>query len=107
MPDTRRQTAKARRSKEMDMLLDFENMDRLHEIESVNSIERELAYVIKSSLSNNDAEAFPKQRGNFSQENEIRYFGGENTISGNIGYLSLWKDSQMGLICVCRKKWTR
>ena len=41
MPSTRRQKAKARKSKEMDMLSDMDNLDVM--IGSENPLERELA----------------------------------------------------------------
>ena len=61
MPSIRRQEAKARRSREMDML------DVLLGSENVNPIERELANIINGSISNNDTEAFSQQRRNSSQ----------------------------------------
>ena len=62
---------------------DSENMDALLGSEKVNSIERELANIMNSSTCNKDTEAFSQQRGNFSQEKEIRDFSGENTVPRN------------------------
>ena len=47
MPSTRRQKAKARKSREMDMLSDIENMDVMLLNGSNNPIERELADAIE------------------------------------------------------------
>ena len=41
MPSTRRQKAKARRSREMDMLSDYDNLDVMLGNENNNPIERE------------------------------------------------------------------
>ena len=42
MPSTRRQKAKARKSREMDMMSDFDNMDVIIGNENTNPIERGL-----------------------------------------------------------------
>ena len=47
----------------MDMMSDFENMDLFLGSENVNLIERELAYTISGSVSNNDTESLSQQRG--------------------------------------------
>ena len=57
MSSTRRQTEKARRSREMDMMSDFENMDVLLESGNANPIERDLANTINGSIGNNDLES--------------------------------------------------
>ena len=49
MPSTRRQKAKARKSREMDMMSDFDNIDEIIRNENTNSIERELANAIEES----------------------------------------------------------
>ena len=46
MPSTRRQKAKTRKSGEMDVMSDFENMDVVLGNENTNFIERELSDVI-------------------------------------------------------------
>ena len=61
MPSTRRQKTEARRSREMDMMRDFENMDLLRGREKVNPIEKELVNAIIGSISKNDAEALPSK----------------------------------------------
>ena len=58
MPSTRRQNAKARMSRDVDMMSDYENMDILFGNQHINSIERDLAKTIDSSIGNNDIEAF-------------------------------------------------
>ena len=71
MPSTRRQKAKARKSKEMDMLSDMDNLDVM--IGSENPLERELADVIDQSSINGDIETDSHSRndlGNFIQGNE-------------------------------------
>ena len=71
MPSTRRQKAKARKSKEMDMLSDMDNLDVM--IGSENPLERELADVIDQSSINGDMEIGSHSRndlGNFIQGNE-------------------------------------
>ena len=71
MPSTRRQKAKARKSKEMDMLSDMDNLDVM--IGSENPLERELADVIDQSSINGDIEIGSHSRndlGNFIQGNE-------------------------------------
>ena len=67
----------------MDMRSDFENMDVSLGYENVNPIERELANTINGSISNNDngVESDSHFRGNSSNENEIKDFSHENTIS--------------------------
>ena len=49
MPSTRRQKAKARKSREMVMLSDFDNMDVMIGNENTNPIERELSNAIQES----------------------------------------------------------
>ena len=56
MPSTRRQKAKARKSREMDMLSDFENLDVMLGNGNGNPIERELAEAIDQSLAHGDAD---------------------------------------------------
>ena len=49
MPSKGRQKAKARKSKEMDMMLDFENMNVILGIDNVNPIEPEISNVFGNS----------------------------------------------------------
>ena len=55
MPSTRCQKAKARRSREMDMLSDYDNLDVMLGSENNNPIERELAEAIDQSSTHGDA----------------------------------------------------
>ena len=57
MPSTRRQKAKARRSREMDLFFDFDNMEVVLDDKNSNPIVRELANTISGSVSHNDTEA--------------------------------------------------
>ena len=71
MPSIRRQKAKARKPKEMDMLSDMDNLDVM--IGGENPLERELADVIDQSSINGDIEIGSHSRndlGNFIQGNE-------------------------------------
>ena len=86
MPSTRRQKAKARRSKEMDMLSDMDNLDVM--IGSENPLERELADVIDQSSINGDIETDSHSRndlGDFIQGNEPH---GRNDIRQSFETLS-------------------
>ena len=47
MPSTRRQKAKARKSRDMDMMSDFDNLDVMLVNENNNPIERELTDAIE------------------------------------------------------------
>ena len=57
MPSTRRQKAKARKSREMDMLSDIENMDVMLRNGSNNPIEKEFADAIEQSSVQGDVES--------------------------------------------------
>ena len=56
MPSTRRQKAKPRRSREMDTMSDFENLDVMLGNENNYPIERELADAIDQSSVHRDAD---------------------------------------------------
>ena len=71
MPSTRKQKAKARKTRELDMLSDYGNMDIMLGDGNSNSIERELDSLINVPDRPQDFQSFPK-RDNSSQENEIR-----------------------------------
>ena len=77
MPSTRRQKAKARRSRELDMLSDYGNMDVMLGEGNSNSIERELDSLINVPEGPQDFRSFPN-RENSSQENEIRDIDNRN-----------------------------
>ena len=72
MPSTRRRKAKARKSREMDMMSDIDNLDVMLGNGSENPIERELADAIEQSSVQEDYEGNEYQRNNYSfiQENE-------------------------------------
>ena len=74
MPSTRRQKAKARISREMDMMSDFENLDVMLGNINNNPIERELAEAIDQSSTHEDADT------NAYQENEYRNYLHENDL---------------------------
>ena len=72
MPSTRRQKAKAKKSREMDMMSDIDNLDVMLGSGNENPIERELADAIEQSSVQGDHEANEYRRDNyrtFAQEN--------------------------------------
>ena len=69
MPSTGRQTAKARKHREMHKMFDFDNLeDVMIEKENANPIERELANAIEESSVHGDTET------NMYSRNEFRDF---------------------------------
>ena len=72
MPSTRRQRAKARKSREMDMMSDMDNLDIMIGNGSENPLERELADVIDQSSVHGNIEA------NTHQRSDLRGFMHEN-----------------------------
>ena len=80
MPSTRRQKAKAKKSREMDMMSDFDNLDVMIGNENYNTIERELTYIFEGSANHYYAESNSPPRGNSSQEDEFRVFDRENAF---------------------------
>ena len=72
VPSTRRQKAKARKSREMDMMSDMDNLDAMLGNGSVNPIERELVDAIEQSSVQGDSEA------NIHQWSDYRDFACEN-----------------------------
>ena len=98
MPSTRRQKVKARKSRELDMLSDIENMDIVIGNSDTNSIERELRNVYDGSVeTNRDHESNERNtQGSSSQANEFRKFrnihdahvGRENSDRDNLETLS-------------------
>ena len=55
MPSTRKQKAKARKSREMDIMSDYDNLDVMLGNDINNPIERELADAIEQSSVHEDA----------------------------------------------------
>ena len=79
MPSTRKQKAKARKSRELDMLSDYGNMDVMLGEGKSNSIERELDSLINVPERQQDLQSFPN-RENSSQEKEIRDIDSRNEL---------------------------
>ena len=77
MPSTRKQKAKARKSRVLDMLSDYGNMDVMLDEGNSNSIERELDSLISVPERQQDFQSFPNRQ-NSSQENEIRDIDSRN-----------------------------
>ena len=80
MPSTRRQKAKARKSREMVMMSDFENKYVILGNDNVNPIDRELSNVIENSGSHCDNESNLQSRENDSDENDLGHYVHENMI---------------------------
>ena len=74
MPSKRKQKAKARQSREMDMMSDFENLDVMLGNGNNNPIERELADAIDQSSAYGDADT------NAYQGSEYRDYLHENDL---------------------------
>ena len=71
MPSTSKQKAKARKSRELDMLSDYGNMDVMSSEGNSNSIEREMDNLINVPERQQDFQSF-LNRENSSLENEVR-----------------------------------
>ena len=65
MPSTRRQKAKARKSREIDVLSDFDNLDVMLGNENNNPIGRELVDAIEQSSAHGDADTNMYHRGEY------------------------------------------
>ena len=74
MPSTRKQKAKARKSREMDMMSDIENLDVMLGNSNNNPIEKELAEAIDQSSTHGDSDT------NAYQEIEYRNYLHENDL---------------------------
>ena len=73
MPSTRIQKAKTRKTREMDMMSDFDNLDVMLGNDKNNPIERELVDLIEQSTVHEDANTNTYHRneyGNFTYEND-------------------------------------
>ena len=77
MTSTRKQKAKARKSRKLDMLSDYGNMDVMLGEGNSNSIGRELDSLFNVPDRQQDFQSFPN-RENSSQENEIRDIDSRN-----------------------------
>ena len=71
MPSTRKQKAKSRKSREMDILSEYGSMDVVLGGDNSNSIERELDSIINVPEGHQDPQSLPNRESSF-QENEIR-----------------------------------
>ena len=80
MPSTRKQKAKARRSRKMDMMSDFEKMDVLVGNGIANAIARDISNVMGNSENQCDAESNLQSREKNSHENDFGHFVHENLI---------------------------
>ena len=98
MPSTRRQKAKARKSREMDMMSDIDNLDVMLGSGNENPIERELADAIEQPSVQDDYGA------NEYQENIYRNFVRENEPLRQNG-VRLLRLSRTNLTSDCLKKW--
>ena len=90
MPSTRRQKAKARRSRETDLLSDIDKMDVVLGDECSKPFERELANTINGSIGHNYTDVLSNSRGNSSQENKITDFNVENDIPRHDRFTESW-----------------
>ena len=78
MPSTRKQKAKARKSREMDLMSDFENVDVMIGIENINPIERQLSDMIGNVGNEQDIESNLQTSRYETHENEFRHYPHEN-----------------------------
>ena len=103
MPSTRKQKAKARKSREMDMMSDFENLDVMLGNGKNNPIERELADAIDQSSAHGDANT------NAYQGNEYRDYLHENDLLRQNEVrqsFEILKLPQTNSTLDCLKRWT-
>ena len=105
MSSTRRQKAKARKSRELDMMSDIDNLDILLGNSGENPIERELADAIEQSFVQGDYEANEYRGNNYSfsqgneslRQNEVRQSFETSANEFNLR-LSQEMDSMMSLV---------
>ena len=79
-PSTSKQKAKARKSREMDMMSDFEKMDVMIAKENTNPIERELSNMIENVVNDQDIESIPQSSRYETHENKFGHYAHENAI---------------------------
>ena len=81
MPSTKNQKAKTKKSREMNILSEYGNMDVMLKERNSNSLERELDNVLNRREGHQDSASVPNREGSF-QENEIRnrYNGNDTTF---------------------------
>ena len=75
---TRKQKAKARKSREIDMMSDFENMNVMLGNNSINTIKREHSNVIGKTGNHRDTEPNLQQDENETREKNFGHFAHEN-----------------------------
>ena len=80
IPSTRKQNAKARKSREMDMMSDFENMDVMIGNENTNPIKRDFSNMIGNVVNDQDIESNPQSSPYETHENEFGHYARENAI---------------------------
>ena len=80
MPSSRRPKAKARKSRDMNMMYYFDNIDVMIGNENINSIEMELANTIEGSTNHSDTKSNFHPRRNSARDNELRAFDHESAI---------------------------
>ena len=80
MPSTRKQKAEARKSREMDLMSDFENVDVMIGNENINPIERELSDMIGNVGNEQDIESNLQSSRYETHENEFGHYPHENVI---------------------------
>ena len=83
MPSTRRQKAKARKTREMDMMSDCENMDVLLGNENTKPSERELSVVVRNLENHCDIESNSQFRGKYPQEDDLGHYVHGNGVPGH------------------------
>ena len=80
MPSTRKQKAKARKSREMDMMSDFEKVDVMIGNGNINPIERELSNMIGNVVDDQDIESNLQSPRYGTHENEFGHYDHENVF---------------------------
>ena len=80
MPSTRKQKAKARKSREIDMMSDFENADAIIGNGNISPIERELSDMIGNVGNDQDIESNLQSSRYETHENEFGHYTHENVI---------------------------
>ena len=80
MPSTRKQKAKARKSREMDMMSDFENADVMVGNGNSNPVERKVSDMIGNKGNDQDIESNLQSSRHETHENEFGHYAHENVI---------------------------
>ena len=105
MPSTRRQKTKARKTREMDMMSDLDNLDIMLGNGNDNPIERELASAIEQSSVQGDTEDDLRQRNDYREfdyesnplrQNDVSQ--SSETFSNEFNLRLSQKDSMMSMV---------